>query len=41
VFEGQISEEGLLQLIVYVKSLSPPVASPTKPAASAVKRSPK
>lgn len=24
VFQGQISEEGLLQLIVYVKSLSPP-----------------
>lgn len=26
VFQGQISEEGLLQLIVYVKSLSTPVA---------------
>jgi len=41
VFEGQISEEGLLQLIVYVKSLSPPAASPAKPAAPAAKRSPK
>ena len=26
VFQGQISEEGLLQLIVYIKSLSPPAA---------------
>jgi len=34
VFEGQISEEGLLQLVVYVKSLSPPAASPAKPAAA-------
>jgi len=41
VFEGQIGEEGLLQLIVYVKSLSPPAASPAKPAAPAAKRSPK
>ena len=41
VFEGQIGEEGLLQLIVYVKSLSPPAASPPKPAASAAQRSPK
>ena len=41
VFSGQISEEGLLQLIVYVKSLSPPTPSPAKPAASAAKRSSK
>jgi cytochrome c oxidase subunit II len=41
VFEGQIGEEGLLQLIVYIKSLSPPAASPAKPAASAAKRSSK
>jgi cytochrome c oxidase subunit 2 len=31
VFEGQIGEDGLLQLIVYIKSLSPP--APAKPAA--------
>ncbi len=34
VFMGQISEEGLLQLIVYIKSLSPPNA-PAAPAAKA------
>jgi cytochrome c oxidase subunit 2 len=28
VFQGQISEEGLLQLIVYIKSLSPPAPPP-------------
>jgi cytochrome c oxidase subunit 2 len=41
VFAGQISEEGLLQLIVYVKSLSPPAPSPAKRAASVVIRSSK
>ena len=41
VFQGQISEEGLLQLIVYVKSLSPPPPSPAKPAPAATKRSSK
>ena len=37
VFQGQISEEGLLQLIVYIKSLSlpPPVPSATKKAVAA------
>jgi cytochrome c oxidase subunit 2 len=28
VFQGQISEEGLLELIVYIKSLSNPAAQP-------------
>jgi cytochrome c oxidase subunit 2 len=41
VFEGQINEEGLLQLIVYVKSLSPPAPPQGKAAAPAAKRSPK
>jgi len=33
VFEGQISEDGLLQLVAYIKSLSPPTLSAAKPAA--------
>jgi cytochrome c oxidase subunit 2 len=42
VFQGQISEEGLLALIVYVKSLSPPAAAPAAPTkAGAGKRSSK
>jgi cytochrome c oxidase subunit 2 len=41
VFQGQINEEGLLQLIVYIKSLSnPPKPSAAKTAAAAGKRSP-
>jgi cytochrome c oxidase subunit 2 len=39
VFQGQIGEEGLLQLIVYIKSLSPPTPQPAKPAAPAAKQS--
>jgi cytochrome c oxidase subunit 2 len=39
VFQGQISEEGLLQLIVYIKSLSLPTPQPGK-SAPAAKRSP-
>ena len=39
VFEGQIGEEGLLQLIVYIKSLSPPAPLPAKSAAPAAQRS--
>ena len=30
VFQGQISEEGLLQLIAYIKSLSSPTPRPAK-----------
>jgi len=41
VFQGQISEEGLLQLIVYVKSLSPPAPRSGKSAAPAPKANPK
>ncbi|MCC6364061.1 MAG: cytochrome c oxidase subunit II [Bryobacterales bacterium] len=43
VFQGQISEEGLLQLIVYVKSLSQPPEqpTPTKALPAAAKGSPK
>jgi hypothetical protein len=41
VFEGQIGEDGLLQLIVYIKSLSTPTPSPAKPAVPAAKRSSK
>ncbi len=36
VFQGQISEEALLQLIVYIKSLSLPTPS-TKPVPSATR----
>jgi len=32
-FEGQISEDGLLQLVAYIKSLSPPTLPAAKPAA--------
>ena len=39
VFEGQISEDGLLQLIAYIKSLSPPTLTPAKPVAPVNKRS--
>jgi cytochrome c oxidase subunit 2 len=39
VFQGQISEEGLLQLIVYIKSLSAPARA--TPAPAAAKRSSK
>jgi len=35
VFQGQIGEEGLLQLIVYIKSLSPPTPQPVKSAPTA------
>ncbi len=43
VYQGQINEEGLLALIVYVKSLSPPPAPAalTKAGAAAAKRSSK
>ncbi|MCC6393874.1 MAG: cytochrome c oxidase subunit II [Bryobacterales bacterium] len=43
VFQGQISEEGLLQLIVYVKSLSQPPEQPvpTKALPATAKGSPK
>jgi cytochrome c oxidase subunit II len=41
VFEGQISEDGLLQLIVYIKSLSPPAPAQAKPAVTTAKRSSK
>ena len=34
VFQGQISEDGLLQLIVYIKSLSPSVPDPATAAPS-------
>jgi cytochrome c oxidase subunit 2 len=40
VFQGQINEEGLLQLIVYIKSLSTP-AAPAAPTKAAGKRSSK
>jgi cytochrome c oxidase subunit 2 len=40
VFQGQINEEGLLQLIVYIKSLSP-TAAPAAPTKAAGKRSSK
>src|SRR5579863_8195680 len=40
VFQGQIGEDGLLQLIAYIKSLSPPAPPPAKPAAAAAKQSP-
>jgi cytochrome c oxidase subunit 2 len=40
VFQGQISEEALLQLIAYIKSLSP-TAAPAAPANAAGKRSSK
>jgi cytochrome c oxidase subunit 2 len=32
VFQGQIGEDGLLQLIAYIKSLSPPTPKPAKAA---------
>jgi cytochrome c oxidase subunit 2 len=35
VFQGQIGEDGLLQLIAYIKSLSPPTPQPAKGAAPA------
>ena len=38
VFAGQIGEEGLLQLIAYIKSLSPPAPVSAQPEASAAKR---
>src|SRR6202051_4601181 len=38
VFEGQIGEDGLLQLIAYVKSLSAPTPSPAKPPAPTTTR---
>jgi len=41
VFQGQIGEDGLLQLIVYIKSLSPPAPAPAKPSAAAPARSSK
>ena len=41
VFEGQIGEDGLLQLIAYVKSLSTPTPSPAKTAAPPTTRSTK
>jgi cytochrome c oxidase subunit 2 len=43
VFEGQIGEDGLLQLLAYIKSLSPqtPVAIQPAQPAKATKRSPK
>jgi len=41
VFEGQIGEDGLLQLIAYVKSLSTPTPSPAKAAAPTTTRSTK
>jgi cytochrome c oxidase subunit 2 len=41
VFQGQISEEGLLQLIVYIKSLSNPATATPSPAKAAAKGSPK
>ena len=41
VFEGQIGEDGLLQLIAYVKSLSAPTPSPAKPTAPSTTRSTK
>ncbi|MEO8126442.1 MAG: cytochrome c oxidase subunit II [Bryobacteraceae bacterium] len=40
VFQGQIAEDGLLQLIVYIKSLSPP-APPVATPSPAPARSPK
>jgi cytochrome c oxidase subunit 2 len=33
VFQGQIGEDGLLELIAYVKSLSPPAPPPATAAA--------
>ena len=39
VFEGQIGEDGLIQLIAYVKSLSPQTPAPAKAAAPAAQRS--
>jgi cytochrome c oxidase subunit 2 len=41
VFEGQIGEDGLLQLIAYIKSLSTPTPSPANPASPVATRSPK
>jgi cytochrome c oxidase subunit 2 len=41
VFQGQIGEDGLLQLIAYIKSLSPPTPKTAAPAAPAAKRGPK
>ena len=41
VFQGQIGEDGLLQLIAYVKSLSTPTPSPAKTAAPTTTRSTK
>lgn len=41
VFQGQISEDGLLQLIAYIKSLSPPAVPMAKPAKPTVGRSSK
>src|SRR6266404_7862727 len=41
VFQGQISEEGLLQLIVYIKSLSPPNAPAAPPAKASAKQAQK
>lgn len=39
VFAGQIGEDGVLQLIAYIKSLSPSTPSIVQPAAPAAKRS--
>jgi cytochrome c oxidase subunit II len=41
VFEGQIGEDGLLQLIAYIKSLSPATPNAAKPAVPAATRSSK
>jgi cytochrome c oxidase subunit 2 len=41
VFEGQINEDGILQLIAYIKSLSPPALPAAKPVPPAAKRSSK
>lgn len=39
-FDGQVSEEGLLQLLAFVKSLSPPVLGPPPPARPGAPKAP-
>jgi cytochrome c oxidase subunit II len=41
VYEGQIGDDGVLQLIAYIKSLSAPTPAPANPAAPATTRSTK
>ena len=40
VFQGQINEDGLLQLVVYIKSLSPPAPRPAQTKSPGTKQNP-